>query len=119
MKKFILFITFLSIIYSCDDIIEVVDISNKTVTILAPTNNSIIDTTEVLFSWNTLEDAEHYQLQIATPNFTNASQILVDTVVTTTSYKKTLEIENYQWRVRAQNSDYKTHYITTSFTVEE
>ncbi|SFZ93399.1 hypothetical protein SAMN05428642_103111 [Flaviramulus basaltis] len=103
---------------ACDDIIEVVDISNKSVSILAPTENSAIDITLVTFSWNPVEDAESYHLQIATPSFENAIQILEDTLITKKNFTKTLEAANYQWRIRGENSNYQTPYVTTGFSVE-
>lgn len=104
---------------ACDDIIEVVDISNETVSIIAPTDKSVVDTTSVIFTWNPVEDAETYQVQVATPTFENAAQIVLDTIVTKTNFTKTMEPKIYEWRMRAKNSNYQTSYITTAFVVEE
>jgi hypothetical protein len=102
---------------ACDDIIEVVDISDKTVAILAPTNGSVVDTTFVNFSWQALEDAETYRVQVATPNFNEAAQILLDTVVTKTDVSGQLNVNNFEWRVKALNSGYETLYTTQHFSV--
>jgi len=117
MRK-VKYILILFLILSCDDIIEVEDISDKTVTILAPTNNTTLTITEVNFSWDMLDDAEQYKLQIATPTFEEATQILLDTIITTTNFNKTLDVGNYEWRIRAENSEYQTSYTTQSFTIE-
>ncbi len=119
MQKVLLLFCLVFSFIACDDILEVVDISNKTVTALAPTNLSMIETTAVTFSWQTVEEAEGYYLQVAIPNFENASQILVDTIIAKTNYSEILKPANYQWRVRAENSDYKTDFTTNSFTVAE
>ncbi len=103
---------------SCDDIIEVEDISQKTVTALAPTNNSVLSTANVTFSWESLKDASHYRLQISTPTFSEATQIVVDSLVTSTSFLKELTPNDYQWRVRAENSGYTTAFSTQSFLVK-
>lgn len=102
---------------ACDDIIEVVDISDKTVAILAPTNGSVVDTTFVNFSWQALEDAETYRVQVATPSFNEAAQILLDTVVTKTDVSGQLNVNNFEWRVKAINSGYETSYATQHFSV--
>ncbi len=115
--KTLIFCLLLSVI-ACDDIIEVVDISNKTVSILAPTNDAILKTNEITFTWEALEEAETYQIQIATPNFVNATQILVDSTLAKTSFTKTLDSGSYQWRVRAGNSDYQTAYTVISFDLD-
>ncbi len=105
-------------VMSCDDIIEVEDISNKTVTILAPTNNSMLTIDDVSFTWQTVEDAERYTIQIATPDFENAIQVVLDSTTTTTNISKTLSSGNYQWRVKAKNSDYETPYTTQNLSIE-
>lgn len=103
----------------CEEIIEVEDISNDSVTILAPTDTAVLNITDINFSWNSVEDAEKYKLQIGTPDFETTNQIVLDTTITDTSFNQTLELGNYQWRIRAENSDYQTAYSSQSFTVEE
>lgn len=119
MKKIIILSSLLCVIYSCDDIVEVENISDETVTLLAPSNNAILNITELTFSWQTLQDAEEYHLQIATPAFENALQIVKDTTLTTTNFSTTLDYNMYQWRVKAINSGYNTGYTTQSFSIEE
>lgn len=103
---------------SCDDIIEIEDISGRSVNVLAPTEGVVLDITDVIFSWTAVEDAEHYRLQVATPNFENATQIVSDTLITATSFTKTLSAGAYEWRVRAENSGYQTAYTTQNFSIE-
>ena len=119
MKPIISLLCFVLLFISCDDIIEEVDISNTLITILAPTNNSILDTTIVTFSWNTHKDIETYRLQIATPDFENATQIVLDTLVSKTNHTQTLDYKDYEWRIRGENSVYQTEYTINSFIVEE
>ncbi len=109
---------------SCEDILEVPDISNQTVSILAPTEGSSLTTNVVGFNWEAVEDATAYTVQVATPNFENAAQFNLDSVVQvdtlgqiTTRINQTLFNGNYQWRVKAFNSDYETVYTQSSFQV--
>lgn len=118
MKYKIILLLLALITFSCEDIIEVPDISQKEVMVLAPTEDVVINETNINFSWNTVEDADTYKLQIATPDFEVATQIVLDTTITTTNFSKVLDLGTYQWRVRAENSDYQTNYTTQSFTVE-
>ncbi len=119
MKRIIILFGLLLSIIACSDIIEVEDISNKTVTMLAPTDNAVLDTLRTTFTWEALAAAEHYYLQVATPTFENATKIVVDTLLVKTSYSELLPINNYQWRIRAENSAYKTSYTQQNFTIEE
>lgn len=117
--KYKIVLVFLALItFSCEDIIEVPDISQKVVVVLAPTEDVVINETNINFSWNSLEDADTYKLQIATPNFEEATQIVLDTTITSTNFTKTLDFGSYQWRIRAENTDYQTNYTIQSFTVE-
>jgi len=119
MRRVIIYLfTVLSLI-ACDDIVNVEDISNDVVNILAPTNNALVNDTTLLFSWEALADAETYQIQIVTPTFNEAVQILQDTIVTTTSLLTNLEANSYEWRIKAENANYQTGYTTQSFTLEE
>lgn len=115
MKAKVVILLILSVFIACDDIIEVEDISGKTVTVLAPKNDTVVDSM-VVFSWQALEGADSYHLQVATPSFENASQIMVDTLLETTSYTKPLASGVYEWRVRAENPGYETDYTTQNFS---
>lgn len=106
-------------VVSCDDIIEIEDISDKEVIVLAPSNNAILNTTDVIFTWEALEDTETYHLQIATPNFESAQQIVKDSMLVGTRFSTILDFKTYEWRVRAENSGYTTSYNVNSFSIEE
>lgn len=105
------------ILFSNCEAIFVEDISDASLTILAPTQNSKVTAGLINFNWNPVEEATSYQLQIALPSFTNATQIVLDTTITKTAFSKDLVIGNYQWRVKAINTNYQTNYATTSFEV--
>ena len=124
MKKLGWFLLAVFFMYACDDIIEVEDISERTVTLVAPTDGAILSSGTINFDWESVEDAESYRIQIATPNFELPLQIvadstLADSTATNTTFSINLNAGAYQWRVRAQNSDYHTNYTTQSFTVED
>ena len=104
---------------ACDDIIEVVDISNETVTVLAPKDEVVLTVSDITFSWESLEEADSYHVQVATPTFSEATQIVLDTIVTETDISKTLGTNNYEWRIKAKNSGYETDYVTQKFSVTD
>ncbi len=104
---------------ACEEILIVEDISQETVTMLAPLEGAHLSSTTVTFSWNTVEEADEYKLQIASPNFEAATEIVEDTTVTVISFSEALEAGDYQWRIRAENSVYESAYTTQSFTVLE
>ncbi len=119
MKRFPIILFVFCCFLACDDIVEVDDISNKTVEALAPSNNVIVTSTTVNFAWENLEDADNYKIQIAKPSFESAQEIILDSIVTINSHSKTLENGDYQWRVKAINTEFETPFTTLSFSVEE
>ncbi len=112
---FVLFLTF----FSCEEVLFEEDLSDKTITLIAPADSTAVRNTSVTFSWAEVELAAEYRLQIAQPSFENASQIVLDSAITGTNFSTTLLKNEYQWRVRAQNSGTATPYATASFTVLE
>lgn len=122
-KRTLLFLIPALLVFACDDILEVTDISEENVVLLAPSDGTTVLQTKVSFSWNEVFEATQYQVQVATPGFENAAQIVVDTlIVLDTTYAgarfdKILIDSDYEWRVKAQNSDYETNFTTNIFKV--
>ena len=122
--KTFLVLTILGLAVSCEDILEVADISNESITILAPKDSVILTNTDVQFNWDKVEEADGYHLQLATPNFENATQILIDSVMVIdstfvgTKFVKTLDYSTYEWRIKAFNSGYDTAFSSGHFSVE-
>ena len=114
-KKFLLSIS-LVFLLSCEAIF-VDDISSETIELLAPSNNVEVPSGDVQFNWMVLENAEQYRIQIATPDFQNATQILMDSVLSSTSIIKNLNAGDYSWRVQGENSGYTTSFSTNTFKV--
>jgi len=118
---FVLVFTFVS----CDDILEVPEIDKEEITVLAPLNGAIINGNSVRFNWNALEDARSYKLEVAQPNFANASQIVLDSIIVedtlgtlVTKVQSTLLNGNYEWRVKGRNGGIETPFTTNAFSVD-
>ena len=120
MKKFIVVFALIGLL-NCEEIINEQNITNDTIHLLSPTENSILEAnTKIAFHWEALIGATDYQFQVAEPNFSNAIQIVKDTVVQRTDFGiDSLKASHYEWRVRALNSAYETGYTTNGFVVED
>jgi len=118
MKNTLYFIV-LILCFSCDDIVGVTDISEELVSVIAPSNRVVLNDRQVRFTWTDIDEAESYHLQIASPNFIAAQQVLVDSVMTHLNFSTSLDLGDYEWRIRAENSGYITEYATQSFRIEE
>ncbi|MFV0572065.1 MAG: hypothetical protein ACK5M1_06510 [Xanthomarina gelatinilytica] len=117
MKKLVYILLCGAMVLACDDVVGVKDISNQFVVVMAPTEDAQLTTNNVTFNWQTVEEATQYRIQIATPDFESASQILTDSLAVGTNFNKVLDSGEYQWRIRAENSEYHTAYSTQSFSV--
>ncbi|MCF6347008.1 MAG: hypothetical protein L3J20_01750 [Flavobacteriaceae bacterium] len=119
MKK-IIAILILVFMFSCEEIINEQNITNDAINLFAPSENVILKTgATITFNWEALNGATDYQFQIAKPNFSNASQILKDTLIQKIDFTlDSLPVSNYEWRVKALNSAYETVYATNGFVVE-
>lgn len=117
--SFCKYFTFLLILsfFSCEEILIVPDLSNEEVVLVAPGNNVVLSSSGVTLSWNTVKDADRYQLQIATPNFDAPQQLILDTLVLKNSFTKQLNIGKYEWRVKGLNSAYGTSYTKRAFEI--
>jgi hypothetical protein len=121
MKRItIIFIGVLCVfINACEEVINEQNIADKQLELLAPTNNAnLVKGTRISYNWLEVEGASAYHLQLATPNFHNASQIPIDTIITKIVFSvDSLPVGEYEWRVKALNSVYETAYTTNGFTV--
>lgn len=104
-------------LWSCEEILMEDDISANNVVLLAPMDNAQFFSTSVSLSWEPVEFATKYRLQIAKPNFASATEILLDTEITATNFTQQLNIGQYEWRVKAINSAYETNYVSRKISV--
>lgn len=116
LYKFLIGIFFLSL-FSCEEILLEDDISKSEVVLVAPVNNAQFLSTGITFSWEKVQNATQYHLQVAKPNFTNPVQIVLDTLIASNTFIYQLNIGEYEWRVQAVNSAYETPYKNRFFTI--
>src|SRR5690606_33385848 len=118
MKKIIVSCCVSILFMSCSDVVLVEDISDKYITVLAPSHGVVLNQTSVSFLWQSLEDAESYHIQIATPDYVNDVQIVTDSPLTGNHFSKELELLHYDWRVRGKDSKYHPLCTAQSFSRE-
>lgn len=117
--RYLKLILLLLLVTNCNDVIGIDNISEEFVNVLAPADSSVLKIKDISFSWEAISGTDGYNLQIATPDFDTAKQIILDTTIVTTSFVKTLEAGDYEWRIKAQNSGFETGYTIQKFNVEE
>ena len=111
---YILLLSFIS----CEHITEPLKLDSKALVLRAPLQNSNLTDNSVIFSWEDDEAIEGFRLQVATPNFSSAQQIFIDTLLDSNSYKDSLVYnKDYEWRLRGENSLYSTPYFSANFSI--
>ena len=100
----------------CDSFFED-DISNRTVELVSPADQVETDILTQTFYWDVMEGASSYRLQVVTPSFANAENLLLDTLVSDNKYTYTLFPAEFEWRVRAENSVYQSGWSSSHFTI--
>ena len=95
-----------------------VDLTTQDVTILAPISGTVLKDINVNFTWEALEGATSYELQVATPSFDRPEQIVVNAIFDNAD-TQTFELPDgvYGWRVRGLNANSQTPYTTADFEV--
>ncbi|WP_426065120.1 hypothetical protein [Flavobacterium sp. DSP2-3-1] len=90
---------------SCEDIFEE-DITNDSVLIISPLNESKVESNVVKFQWNSLKGTYNYRVQIYGAN----QSTILDSLVSKTNLTYPLKQGTYQWRVRGENFAYQSSY---------
>ncbi len=90
---------------ACDDIF-VEDISDDSITIVAPGDGVVLTNSSLTLVWETLEGAESYQVVIVSPSFSDIRSYVCDSVTEDYKMKLTLDPGTYEWSVQGHNSAY-------------
>ncbi|QXP58406.1 hypothetical protein [Olleya sp. HaHaR_3_96] len=110
----ILIILVLLFTISCDDILEE-DISDDLVQITSPINNITLIGNTVNFTWQPLNGADSYRIQISELS----QNIILDSLVSTSNFSYVMNSGSYQWRIKAENFSYQTDYtFPANFSLE-
>ena len=105
------------LLQSCNDIIEA-NLSNTSLTVLAPVDNLVTTDSIHVFAWQTLDGSKNYQIQIVSPKFDSVTNFIIDTTTSKTNFTYKLTPKRYQWRVRALNNNSQSPYITRNLTIQ-
>lgn len=116
---YVLLLAFAIHLLSCEEIIGEEDISEAQLVLTAPSNGATLTETDITLSWELLKGADHYHIQIATPSFEGALQVVKDSVLAGNSLFVALTPNAYEWRVKAVNSAFETEFSTGAFSINE
>ena len=113
MKRIFLLLAAFALTTGCDDIFEP-NLTNRTVTVIAPAEGAEMTEGTVTFLWEPASGARGYRLTIVAPDFDNATTVVADTLLMNDSltvrrsFRCALTGGSYQWSISAFNSAYAT-----------
>lgn len=108
---------FCLLVFACEDVFEI-NIDNKQVMLLAPSDELLTEQTLHTFWWEEVEGSTEYTLQIVEGTFAAAYAMVLDTTIAKNQYEYSLSSGDYQWRVSAHNSDYETYFTVHTLSVD-
>ena len=121
MKKqglhLVTYLFFCIFLFSCNEILMEDDITSESIKLIAPTDNSDFFSTGISFTWESSNFITNYRLQVARPNFDEPLQIILDTLVSGNVFNYQMNVGEYQWRVRGENSAFFSPYTLRSFKI--
>lgn len=90
-------------------------LTNQTVLLLSPANNTVTTQNAVTFKWGSLFKATRYHLQVDTNSFASESTLVSDQVIPGQQFTFKLPKDQlYQWRVRAENDSSQSKWSVIS-----
>jgi len=104
-KILILSLIFISTISSCDDIFEE-DISNESIDLISPLDESVVEGNFVTLQWQAIGNVDNYRLEIKS----EVTGFIIDTLSLENVVSIPLSAGDYSWKVRGENSAYQTDY---------
>ncbi len=84
----------------------------------APVQDAATNEVDIVFSWQSMLNADDYNFQLASPDFSNNSFILANELLEGTTVSKTLTEGEYLWRVRGQNSSSISPFTERRLTID-
>ncbi len=105
------------IVAGCDDLIQR-DISGGFVGINTPQDSFVSNKYDITFWWEETSHAQKYRLQIVSPSFMLPQLFIADTLIDNMKITLQLQPGSYQWRLRAENGNSYTPYVTRMLIVD-
>jgi|GEM_PF-3010886 len=90
----------------------------QTITIVEPTDGAVNNMTVTNFNWDDLLGVDHYEIEVATPDFSEEEFIIITEQVQRSNFVSTLAQGSYAWRVKAVNNQTETPFSMAIFSID-
>lgn len=117
MGKIWILLSVVGLSVACTEELFEPNVSEEKVVLVAPGNDVQLTDLNVSFFWENNPAIKKYRLQVATPNFSSPKKVVLDTLVEGNTFDVALVENDYQWRVRAENSAFASPYVSYFFSI--
>jgi len=104
------------------EVIASVDLTNQLVVLQSPSDNLYTNNTSIIFTWDSLENANNYYFELQKVTTSGNTTIFLEEGITSTSISldNTVITEDaeYLWRVKAINDTSETSYTSKTFFID-
>ena len=107
----------LSLTCACSDVFEE-DLENDYVDLVYPVDNLVTEFSTQTFSWNSVDGADRYHIQIVNGNFISPNYFVLDSFLESISITYNLFPGTFQRRVRCENSVSESPYSIRSIRID-
>ena len=94
------------------------DISDRAPNLISPAADLEADAGTFVFLWDTIRDANNYNLRIVSPSFENIRTVIADTVTALSNASVQLDSGVYEWGVQAINTSSLSMRSIRSLTID-
>lgn len=115
--KYISALILLTVVASCKKVTED-DISGKHIVLISPDDQLHTTSSAQTFTWQAMDGADKYQLQIVRGTFSAITQYVLDTSTTAINCAASLLPGSYQWRVRGINGSTLSDYTVRTIVIQ-
>lgn len=90
--------------------------SGEALELLSPENNSRLNDTVVTLNWAPLENSQYYTVQLASPNFDQSRNYVLDSTITERQVRLLVDDNTaFSWRVKGVGDFSETPFVTRRF----
>lgn len=119
MKAFFSILLLILFFTSCSDFLED-DLTEDSIELITPMNNIVTLESNMTFTWEALEGATGYEIQIVAPSFDSILSFVAKTDLgNTIRFDTSLLAGSYEWKLIGYNSAYETESDIFQFEILE
>lgn len=95
------------------------DLTTKSILLTSPASNTNTNESTIDFRWDPMANALNYTIQVASPDFSDNGNILLNELTEDNNFSATFSEGDYRWRVRGENNTSVSPYSERAFSIDQ